>query len=68
MKKEQRKTDIKKKKNIEVNPIPKVALRTNGRTHTNILYELARSAFGRRNTPPRQNIVECGLIESVISV
>jgi len=29
MKKEQRKTDIKKKKNIEVNPIPKVALPRN---------------------------------------
>jgi len=32
MKNEQRKTDIKKKMNIEINPIPKVALRTNART------------------------------------
>jgi hypothetical protein len=37
MKKEQRKTDIKKKKNIEVNPIPKVALRTNERTNERTL-------------------------------
>jgi len=37
MKKEQRKTDIKKKMNIEINPIPKVALRTNGRTNERTL-------------------------------
>ena len=40
MKKEQRKTDIKKKKNIEVNPIPKVALRTNERTLIFTIYKM----------------------------
>jgi len=55
MKKEQRKTDIKKKMNIEINPIPKVALRTNGRTHTNILYEYSVLCCALEGTtlPPR---------------